>query len=111
MSIPVELTALADEITRYGDAAFVLTVGDDERVHVAHERVRAEGAVLRVRAGRTTRANANARPAVTLLWPPIEPEGMSLIVDAESFESGAEDDLHLVPKSAVLHRPALDPSP
>lgn len=106
MSIPVELGNLADEIARYGEAAYVLTVGDDDRVHVAHERVRVEGAVLRARAGRTTRANVAIHPTVTLLWPPVEPGGMSLIVDAEAFESGAEDDLHLAPKGAVLHRPA-----
>ena len=62
--------------------------------------------MLRVPSGRTTRANAAAHPDVTLLWPPIEPGGMSLIVDAESFETGSEEDLHLAPKKAVRHRPA-----
>jgi hypothetical protein len=62
--------------------------------------------------GRTTKNLAN-RNDVTLLWPPREPGGYSLIVDgrAEVTEAG-EDTIRLdvVPTRALLHRNADSPS-
>jgi hypothetical protein len=54
--------------------------------------------------GRRTLANAAERPAVTLLWPPVEPEGYSLIVDGTAEMS--DDGVLVSPTRAVLHRAA-----
>ncbi|RTL61169.1 MAG: pyridoxamine 5'-phosphate oxidase family protein, partial [Hyphomicrobiales bacterium] len=44
-------------------------------------------------------------PDVTLLWPPPEPGGYSLIVDGRSELD--DQGLRVVPQRAVLHRPAV----
>ncbi len=53
------------------------------------------------------------RPLVTLLWPPAEPGGYSLIVDGTvtSAEGAGTGDNSVVvrPTKAVLHRPAVSP--
>ena len=59
--------------------------------------------------GGHTRENLAQRSDVTLLWPPREPGGYSLIVDgrAEVAESGSETvRLEVVPIRALLHRDA-----
>jgi hypothetical protein len=106
MSIPVELGALRDEIERFGEVAYLLSVGDDGRPHAVHVRVAHERGALTVAAGGRTARNAAERPLVALLWPPVEDGGHSLIVDAEA--SGADEGgrLRLRPDRAVLHRPA-----
>jgi hypothetical protein len=104
MSIPVAVADLAEAAAPFGAAAFLLTAGDDGRPRIAHLRVTfADGGVV-VDAGRGARANATARPLVTLLFPPYEPDGYSLIVDADATVRA--DDVLLVPTGAVLHRPA-----
>jgi hypothetical protein len=95
--------------------AYLVTVGDDYRVHTVtvepelRERVMDVGLI-----GDRTRRNVESRSAVTLLWPPREPDGYSLIVDgqAEVTDVTNSDDtaaLRVVPTRALLHRNA-DPS-
>jgi hypothetical protein len=61
--------------------------------------------------GRRTTSNAIDRPAVSLLWPPIEPGGYSLIVDGEARVTTGPDGAGIVvtPATAVLHRSAAAP--
>jgi hypothetical protein len=64
--------------------------------------------------GGRTRENLAHRGDVTLLWPPPEPGGYSLIVDgrAEATESDAQTvRLGVVPTRALLHRDADPDSP
>jgi hypothetical protein len=64
--------------------------------------------------GGRTRENLAHRSDVTLLWPPPEPGGYSLIVDgrAEATESDAQTvRLGVVPTRALLHRDADPDSP
>ena len=60
-------------------------------------------------------ANATARPNVSLLWPPNELGGYSLIVDGDVTHTegtGNGDNVVVVrPSRAVLHRPADGPAP
>ena len=105
MSKEVPLDDLAATIGDY-DFAYVLTVSDDQRPHLVAIRpaVRESGG-LEVAVGRTTVANATARPEITLLFPPVVDGGFSLVVDA--IASGGDDGtLLLRPTWAVLHRPA-----
>ncbi len=108
MSITVEPGDLPAEIVARGPG-YLLSSVLDSRPHAAHlpfQVAAAEGQVeLRARVGRTTRANCVQRPAVTLLWPPAEPGGHSLIVDGEARLDGDEHVI-VTAVSAVLHRPA-----
>ena len=106
MSVKVDLAGLANALAGYS-FAYLLTVGDDFRPHaVAVDPVLRDGVLEVGRIGATTSANAAAHPAVTLVWPPSEAGGYSLIVDGRGLlpEGGAT--LTVTPTRAVLHRPA-----
>jgi hypothetical protein len=90
--------------------AYLVTVDDGYRVHTVTVEPQLREAVLDVGLiGGRTRENLAQRSDVTLLWPPREPGGYSLIVDgrAEVAESDSETvQLEVVPTRALLHRDA-----
>jgi hypothetical protein len=92
-------------LATFPGVAYLVTVSDDARPHTVAVRPQWEGDELVVPAGRTSRSNAQARPLVALLWPPAEAGGFSLIVDASASVRN-DDEVHLKPTRAVLHRPA-----
>ena len=47
--------------------------------------------------------NIAANPPVTLLFPPLENPGMTLLVDGTATAEG--DDVRVTPTGAVLHKP------
>jgi hypothetical protein len=104
MSVKVDLDQLADALADF-TFAYLITVGDDYRAHsVAAQPALVDG-VLDVGAiGKSTRSNAGAHPDVTVVWPPREPGGYTLIVDGQGQPTN--DGLKVVPTRAVLHRPA-----
>mgnify|MGYP000853334357 CR=1 FL=1 len=106
MSIPVALAELASAMSSF-DYAFFLTVSDGARPHaVAVSPVwTADGSGLAFEGGRRTCANASARPDVSLVFPPREPGGYSLIVDGSASVDGGGS-ISVRPETAVLHRPA-----
>jgi len=107
MSVAVALEALAAQMAEFGDHPYLITVGPDGRAHVVSVSSRLDGGQVAVSAGRTSRANAEARPAVTLLWPAAAGGPYSLIVDGEGALSDAESSaLTIRPTRAVLHRVA-----
>ena len=59
--------------------------------------------------GRRSAANAVTHTDVTLLRPPADPAGYTLIVDGRAVLT--DRGLTIVPSSAVLHRPAIAFSP
>jgi len=90
--------------------AYLVTVDDEYRVHTVtvepklHEGVMDVGLI-----GGRTRKNVESRSNVTLLWPPSEPAGYSLIVDGRAEATDSDDDtaaLRVVPTRALLHRNA-----
>lgn len=111
MSIAVELRDLAGRIEEYGPVAFVVTVGE-RGPHVVSTQVSVEGSALVTGAGRTTSANAGARPRVTLMWPPVAAKpDYCLLVDGdatvvEGAGEAGEATLRVAPDRAVLHRMA-----
>ena len=109
MSIPVELSDLAQAITRYR-YAYLLTGTDHGAPHaVAVSPVLQGGALLIQGVGRRTGKNLQSRPEVGLVWPPATVEEYSLIVDGKaSVEDGQ---IRIQPTRAVLHRPAPSPEP
>ena len=107
MSVSVELAALQDRVTEYGDIAFLVSGDGQGGPHVVSVRLSWDGDHLVLPAGRSTRANVSSQPAVTLLWPPRPEPGYCLIVDA-TFVAMADDEstITVEPTHAILHRMA-----
>jgi hypothetical protein len=105
MSGKVDLEQLEQTLRDYG-SAYLLTVTDDQHPHAVAVTPTLREGTLRITdgLGRRTRTNLEARPDVTLLWPPREPGGYTLICDGRVSVDG--DTAQLVPSHAVLHRPA-----
>ncbi|MGX9789452.1 pyridoxamine 5'-phosphate oxidase family protein [Mycobacterium sp. MMS18-G62] len=109
MSVKVDLDQLADALAEFA-FAYLITVGDDYRAHtVAVDPVLTDGVVDVGPIGNSTRKNVAQHDGVTLVWPPKEPGGYSLIVDGQGRAS--DDTLKVVPSRAVLHRAATPNSP
>jgi hypothetical protein len=111
----VDFERLAGALQEYR-FAYLVTVDDEYRVHTVTVEPELRDGVMDVGLiGGRTRKNVESRSAVTLLWPPSEPGGYSLIVDgrAEVAEvTGSANDtaaLRVVPTRALLHRNA-DPN-
>jgi hypothetical protein len=104
MSLKVELGELEKTLETYG-FAYLVTVGDEGRVHVlAVTPVLTDGGLVVGGVGRHSQANATARPDVTLVWPPTEDGGFSLLVDGAATVDG--ETITVAPAKATLHRPA-----
>ena len=104
MSVKVDLDQLAEALAGY-TFAYLVTVGDDYRAKtVAVSPVLTDGVLDVGPVGAGTRRNLSGHDTVTLLWPPPQPDGYTLIVDGQARCDG--DAVHVIPASAVLHRPA-----
>jgi hypothetical protein len=110
----VDLERLAAALTDY-PYAYLITVDDGCRVHTVTVEPKLREATLDVGLiGGHTRENLAHRADVTLLWPPTEPGGYSLIVDGRAETSDAAEGtarLGIVPTRALLHRDADPDSP
>lgn len=107
MSIAVELAQLGETLARYG-FAYLLTHGAQGAPRAFAVRPVLQDGVLCIDGvGARTRANAQAHPAVGLVWPPPAEGGYSLIVDGQASVLGEQ--LRVQPGHAVLHRPAPAP--
>jgi hypothetical protein len=118
----VDLQRLAAALPDY-PFAYLITVDDGYRVHTVtvqpELRELAEGSdgvgvILDVGLiGGHTRSNLSQRSDVTLLWPPTESGGYSLIVDGLARATDSDDDaarVGVLPTRALLHREADSPS-
>lgn len=104
MSVQVDLAELGRHVATYG-FAYLLSVTEDGRAHAVAVRPHLDADALHLEGlGGRTRANIEARPDVTLLWPPVTDGGYTLIVDGRAVPS--DDGTRVVPGHAVLHRPA-----
>jgi phage gp37-like protein len=109
MSIEVEPGELAEMLDRF-PFVYLLTVGEQPRPHISALTARVRDAVVEVTgAGRRSRDAIEVNDLVTLLAPPYEPGGYSLIVDGTG--QVAEETILVAPTRAVLHRPAEVPAP
>jgi hypothetical protein len=115
MSIAVDLERVRAEAERRGAGAFLLSVTDDGRPHVVAVTVGWDAGAPTMTGGRTSVRNATHRPGVTLLWPPDDPGGYSLILDgeatAEPDAAGDGGNISIEVTRAVLHRPASGVAP
>ncbi len=104
MSATVAAGDLRETLSQYG-IAYLITVGGEARPHAV--QVCAElcsGRFVVPDAGSRTRRNIADHRAVTLLWPPLEPGGYTLLVDGAATVAG--NDVEIVVERAVLHRPS-----
>lgn len=108
MSIPVPLDRLRAELVAFGRAPYLLTVSPGGRPHAVAVAAEVTDEGLRTTAGRTTAANAARSPLVSVVWPPDEAGGYSLIVDGEARVE-ADGALAIRATGAVLHRPGPPP--
>jgi len=108
MSVKVDLDRLADTLTDF-PFGYLVTVGDDYRAHtVAVSPAFADGAFAVGAVGKHTRANVSQHADVTIVWPPRQDGGYTLIVDGRGRLT--DDALHVEPTRAVLHRSATPDS-
>jgi hypothetical protein len=108
MSVKVDLDKLADALADF-TFGYLITVGDDFRAHtVAVEPVLRAGTFDVGQMGSGTRRNAVEHPDVTVVWPPADQGGYTLIVDGRAEVS--DDGLTVAPTRAVLHRRATSDS-
>ena len=103
MSIPVDVADLARALKDFG-AGYLLTSRDGRVKVVTVEPSVTDGLVLVAAPGKGTLANVADNAAVTLVFPPPEPKGFTLLVDGTAEVAG--DDVRVAPSGAVLHRPA-----
>jgi len=109
MSVKVDLDQLAGALTDF-TFAYLVTVGDDYRAHtVAVVPALVDGTLDIGTVGNSTRRNLAKHDGVTLVWPPRDPGGYSLIVDGTAQPE--DDRLRIAPSRAVLHRPAAPTTP
>jgi hypothetical protein len=101
VSVAVALDELGRRVDEYGPTPFLITTGASG-AHVVSVAVAFDGRRFELSAGRTSRANVQERPVVTLLWSNPSGGPYGLIVDGTAR---AEGDLLVVePSRAVLHR-------
>ncbi len=103
MSIPVDVADLEATLVDFGVGYLLSTDGEAVKAVSAQPRLR-DGVLLVRGPGRGSLRNAGTRAAVTLLFPPLEVPGYTLLVDGTAEVAG--DDLHVRPVGAVLHKPA-----
>lgn len=108
MSIKVDPTELAAKAAAQG-SGFLITAdgtGGPHTMSAAFEFATDEhSTTASCGIGRTASRNINSNPFVTLLWPPAETGGHSLIADGEASVA-VDGHTSITILSAVLHRPA-----
>jgi hypothetical protein len=108
------MARLRREIDRAGTDPYLLTVTGDDRPHCSCPEVTWAGSNLITPAPRGwAESEGRGRQQVTLLWPPAERLGYSLIVDgiARTMEVEGRTVLAVAPTRAVLHRRGDPPAP
>lgn len=103
MSIAVALEELADKLAEY-PWCYLVTSGE-ERPHLLAVKPSIVESGLRCETGHSSRANVVRNPLVVMMFPPSQPDGLSLIVDGEGEVNG--DGVVVKPTWAVLHRSAV----
>ena len=100
MSIRVELHELREVAAQQAPFAYLLTVSDDATAHAVAITPAIGDVTITCEAGNRSRANATARPNVSLLWPPARPDDYSLIVDGHAVRRRLDGGHHPGPGRA-----------
>lgn len=104
MSIPVDPTELHRAVADF-DSGYLLTTSSPQVKVVTVDPVAAADGTLRIAdPGKGTLGNLEANAAVTVVFPPRERHGYTLLVDGTASVDG--EDVVVAATGAVLHRPA-----
>ena len=113
MSIPVAAKDILTTIKEYGSSTYLVSTTVDNHPHVANLTFVIDKNDLIVTVGKRGTKNLENCPKVTLLWPPKELGGYSLIIDgiASKHENigGSGSVWKISFDSGILHRPAQSP--
>lgn len=103
MSIVVDLDRLAETLADY-PYGYLLTTSDGAvKAVTVTASVRDDQVLIPTGSGGSAR-NLAQNPTATLLFPPPQPSGYSLIIDGSA--TATDEGFILTPGRAVLHRPA-----
>jgi hypothetical protein len=104
VSIPVDPADLAKVLADF-DSGYLLTTSSPQvKVVTVDPAVAPDGRLRMAGPGRGTIANLGQNPAVTVVFPPLERHGYTLLVDGTGHVEG--EDVVVEPAGAILHRPA-----
>lgn len=103
MSIVVDLDHLAEKLAEY-PYGYLLTSREGRVKAVTVTATVLDGVVIVPTESRGSTANLAANSAATLLFPPTQHHGHSLIIDGTAAPTG--EGFRIEPTSAILHRPA-----
>ena len=110
MSVPVALDQLHAALDEFGTVAYLLSVGGDGRARCVSVSLSWSDDQLTASVGKRTGGNIGIQPLVSLLWPPVEPGGYSLIVDGSAAITSESDGggalITITPSNGVRHRNA-----
>jgi pyridoxamine 5'-phosphate oxidase-like protein len=102
MSVVVDLADLPERLREF-DRGYLLTTKDGLVKAVSVRAAAEDGSLLVATPGGGSLRNVAANPTVTLLFPPLDHPGMTLLVDGTAAAEG--DDVRVTPTGAVLHKP------
>ena len=107
------MTSIVEAMDQYGNRPYLLTVGEDGP-HTSHTRVAlAGGGGFTCPLSKSAAGNVRTQPAVSFLWPAIEPGGYAIIINGtvqHVDDGGAEPIASIDLSKAVFHRPG-EPQP
>jgi hypothetical protein len=110
MSVPVALDQLHAALDEFGTVAYLLSAGGDGRPRCVSVALSWSEGLLMASVGKRTGVNIGIQPLVSLLWPPVEPGGYSLIVDGSAGMTGESEGggaiIAITPSNGVRHRNA-----
>ena len=104
MSISVDVAKLEAALADFGAGYLLSTAGHGRVKAVTVEPKVVDGALIITGPGGGSSRNITENGQVTVLFPPMEPRGYTLLIDGTATIEG--DNARVVPSSAVLHRPA-----
>lgn len=103
MSILIDLARLAGTLQEFG-SGYLVTTGDDGRAKVVTVDPEVSAGKVVLPPSKGSARNLATNPAATLVFPPMQAKGYTLLVDGTA--EGDEQSIRFTPHSAVLHRPA-----
>tara|TARA_B110000438_G_scaffold250858_1_gene254936 strand:- start:425 stop:778 length:354 start_codon:yes stop_codon:yes gene_type:complete len=107
MSIKVTVSELAERVEEYGNAAFVVTSGENGKVKTIHVPVLIQNNLIFCTPGKGTLANIKESGPVTLIFPSPVSGGPSMIIDGIASISDLKNKtLSIKIDAGVLHRPS-----
>lgn len=101
-------TTLHEALTQYGPDAYLLTLSADGP-HTSHVSVVEEGTRLTCALSKSAARNIENQTSVSLLWPPLQKGGYSIVINAKATKSETGDVpvATLALTKAVFHRPGV----